>query len=114
MTGARIITDKESGRSKGFGYIDFADSASAAKALEGLKDTDLDNRKLNLDFAAQRDNNAPRDKAASRAQQFGDSQNPASDTLFVGNLSFEADENIVGEAFGEHGTVTNVRIPTDM
>jgi len=34
--------------------------------------------------------------------------------LFVGNLSFEANEDIVGEAFGEHGAVTNVRLPTDI
>jgi nucleolin len=43
----------------------------------------------------------------------GDSKNPPSDTLFLGNLSFDATEDVVGEAFGEHGTVVNVRLPTD-
>jgi nucleolin len=31
----------------------------------------------------------------------------------MGNLSFDADENVVGEAFGAHGTVLSIRLPTD-
>jgi nucleolin len=114
ITRANIITDRESGRSKGFGYVEFASSASAAAALAAKKDTDIDGRKANVDFSTPRSNDAPRDKAENRAKQFGDSTNPPSDTLFVGNLSFDADENAVGEAFGEYGTVVNVRLPTDM
>merc|ERR1711939_1162312 len=87
FSGARVISDKATGRSKGFGYVDFSTPRSDAP---------------------------PRDRAQSRAQAYGDSQNPPSDTLFLGNLSFDADENTVGEAFGEHGTVINVRLPTDM
>ena len=73
----------------------------------------IDGRKANVDFSTPRNNDAPRERANNRAQTYGDSQNPPSDTLFLGNLSFEADENTVGEAFGAHGTVVNVRLPTD-
>lgn len=111
---ANIITDRESGRSKGFGYVEFTSSASAAAALAAKKDADIDGRKANVDFSTPRSNDGPRDKADNRAKQFGDSQNAPSDTLFIGNLSFDADENAVGEAFGEYGTVINVRLPTDM
>jgi nucleolin len=114
LTGARVVTDRESGRSKGFGYVEFAKSADAAAALKAKKDALIDGRAANVDFSTPRDNTAPRDRAEKRAQNYGDSKNPESDTLFVGNLSFEANEDIVGEAFGEHGAVTNVRLPTDM
>lgn len=115
LTGARVISDRESGRSKGFGYVEFAKSADAAKALNAKKGALIDGREANVDFSTPRgDNQAPKERANKRAQSFGDSKNPESDTLFVGNLSFEANEDIVGEAFGEHGTVTNVRLPTDM
>lgn len=31
--------------------------------------------------------------------------------LFVGNLSFQTTEDSLGQAFGEYGTVTNVKLP---
>jgi nucleolin len=113
ISGARVISDKATGRSKGFGYVDFTNPANCAAALKAKKGAMIDGREANVDFSTPRDNNAPKERANDRAKQFGDSQNPPSDTLFLGNLSFNADENMIGEAFGEHGTVVNVRLPTD-
>jgi nucleolin len=73
----------------------------------------IDNREANVDFSTPRDTTAPRDRANDRANKFGDTKNPPADTLFCGNLSFGADEDMIGEAFGQHGTVINVRLPTD-
>lgn len=113
LLGTRVVTDRDSGRSKGFGYVEFAKSSDATAALNAKKGTEIDGRVANIDFATPRDNAAPKDRANDRAKQYGDSSNPPSDTLFMGNLSFEADENIVGEAFGAHGTVLSIRLPTD-
>lgn len=113
ISGARVISDKATGRSKGFGYVEFTSSASAAAALKAKKGSLIDGREANVDFSTPRSNDAPRDRAADRAKQFGDQKNEPSDTLFVGNLSFDADENAVGEAFGAHATVVNIRLPTD-
>lgn len=114
ISGARVISDKATGRSKGFGYVEFVNSADAASALKAKKGALIDGREANVDFSTPRDNTAPKERASARASQFGDSKNPESDTLFVGNISFEANEDMLGEAFGAHGTVTNVRLPTDM
>jgi nucleolin len=114
ITRANVLTDRESGRSKGFGYVEFTTSAAATAALKAKKGALIDGREANVDYSTPRDNAAPKDRAQNRAKTFGDSQNPPSDTLFCGNLSFDADENMIGEAFGEHGTVVNVRLPTDM
>merc|ERR1712093_743497 len=97
ISGARVISDKATGRSKGFGYVEFTSSASAA--LKAKKGSMIDGREANVDFSTPRSDAPPRDRAQSRAQAYGDSQNPPSDTLFLGNLSFDADENTVGEAF---------------
>ena len=113
ITRTNIVTDRDSGRSKGFGYVEFASSASAAAALAAKKGALIDGREANVDFSTPRADKAPRDKAQGRAQQYGDTKNAPSDTLFLGNLSFDATEDVVGEAFGEHGTVVNVRLPTD-
>jgi nucleolin len=114
ITGARVISDKDSGRSRGFGYVEFAKASDAAAALNAKKGALIDGREANVDFSVPRDNAAPRERANKRAQSFGDSKNPESDTLFIGNISFEANEDMLGEAFSAHGKVVNIRLPTDM
>ncbi|PSR72902.1 hypothetical protein PHLCEN_2v11269 [Hermanssonia centrifuga] len=44
---------------------------------------------------------------------FGDTPSAASSTLFVGNLSFDATEDLVWESFSEYGEIKSVRLPTD-
>ncbi|KAI9781925.1 MAG: hypothetical protein M1816_002148 [Peltula sp. TS41687] len=109
LTSVRIITDKNTGRSKGYGYVDFASATDAAAALKAKNKSELDGRALNVDFSTPRaDNNT-----GDRAKTYGDTTSPESDTLFIGNISFEANEDILGGEFGQWGTVTSVRLPTD-
>lgn len=42
----KIITDKFSGRSKGFAFVEIADDAAAKKAIEELNNHSLDNRNI--------------------------------------------------------------------
>ena len=79
-----------------------------------MKEYELDGRKLNVDFATSRStpNTTPRDKFQNRAKAFGDQLSQPSDTLFVGNLSFDVGQDALSTAFGEYGTIMSVRIPT--
>lgn len=115
LQGVRIITDRDSGRSKGFGYVEFTNAENGAKALEGRNGYELDGRGLRVDFSAPRDANAqtPQQKQNDRAAKFGDVKNPPAQTLFVGNISFEADESTLTEYFQEHGSINSIRLPTD-
>ena len=54
----RIMTDRETGRSRGFAFVDFADGASAARAMQAMNGAMIDGRALRVDEAAER---APRD-----------------------------------------------------
>ena len=98
-----------------FGYVEFAKAEDAAKALAEMNGTQLDGRTINVDFAGRKDNSPqnPRGRADSRAKSFKDEASPPSDVLFVGNISFEATEDIVSEAFGKFAAVQSVRLPTD-
>ncbi len=51
---ARIITDKYSGRSKGFGFVTMEDDAEANEAIENLNGTDFKNRDLTVNEARPR------------------------------------------------------------
>jgi len=46
-----IIKDKYSGRSKGFGFVEMNDEQNATAAIEGLHETELLGRNLNVNKA---------------------------------------------------------------
>merc|ERR1711939_1095384 len=111
LSGVRIMTDRDSGRSKGFGYVEFVNAADAAKAQGEKHGADLDGRALNVDFANARPNKDQQQD--NRRKSYGDQVSQPSDTLFLGNLSFDCTQEDVTEAFGPHGTVMGIRLPTD-
>ncbi len=48
---AKIITDRETGRSKGFGFVEMAVDSEADQAIEKLNGTDLSGRNMNVSEA---------------------------------------------------------------
>ncbi len=52
-----IIKDRETQRSKGFGFVEFADSASVSKAIDALNGKEVDGRKIRVSEAQEK---APR------------------------------------------------------
>lgn len=51
VVSANVIIDKMSGRSRGFGFVEMADDASAQKAIEMLNGYKLDDRELTVNEA---------------------------------------------------------------
>jgi len=51
---ANVITDRETGRSRGFGFIELTDAAQAAKAIERLDGYDWNGRRLTVNEARPR------------------------------------------------------------
>lgn len=49
-----IITDRNTGRSKGFGFVEMTDDSEARAAIEGMNGKDLDGRSLNVNEARPR------------------------------------------------------------
>lgn len=49
-----IITDRMTGRPRGFGFVEMSDQAAAQAAIEGLNGTDLDGRTLTVNQARPR------------------------------------------------------------
>lgn len=106
---AHVQMDRNTGRSRGFGYVHFKTADAVEKAI-ALNGKEIDGRAVNIDKSNPRDKNTSVEK---RAQAFGDTSSPPSATLFVGNLSFGVNEDTLWETFGEHGDVKSVRVPTD-
>ena len=48
VTSANVITDRMSGRSRGFGFVEMVDEATAREAIEQLNGRELDGRDLKV------------------------------------------------------------------
>jgi RNA recognition motif-containing protein len=64
VTSAKIISDKYSGRSKGFGFVEMSDDEQAKKAIDGLNGTEVEGRTIVVNEAEER-------KPDSRRSNFG-------------------------------------------
>jgi RNA recognition motif-containing protein len=51
---AQIATDREPGRSRGFGFVDMPDRAASLAAIDGLHGTAFAGRRLTVDAARPR------------------------------------------------------------
>ncbi len=66
---ARVITDRQTGRSKGFGFVEMSSQEEAEAAIEKLNDSDLEGRTLVVNVAK------PREKRGSFGGDGGQSRN---------------------------------------
>jgi RNA recognition motif-containing protein len=55
VTSANIMIDRLSGRSRGFGFVEFGSDEEAKKAIESLNGADLDGRSLTVNEARARE-----------------------------------------------------------
>lgn len=46
VTSAKIVKDRDTGRSKGFGFVEMANDAEAQAAIAALNETELDGRAI--------------------------------------------------------------------
>ncbi len=54
VASAAVITDRETGRSRGFGFVELEDDAEAARAISDLNGKDMEGRPLRVDEAQER------------------------------------------------------------
>lgn len=57
---AAIITDRDTRRSKGFGFVEMSSKSEGEAAIQALNDAEVDGRSLTVNEARPRENRGPR------------------------------------------------------
>lgn len=125
VTKVKILTNREDGRSKGIGFVEFASNAECKAALDDAANLNCDGRDIQVNYSGQKD-------AAPKGNSFGGNQGGYGGSqggfggnrggqssggdkfsAFVGNLSFKATENSIRQHFSKCGGISDIRIAKD-
>ncbi|XP_059452107.1 28 kDa ribonucleoprotein, chloroplastic-like [Corylus avellana] len=99
---AEVIYNRETDRSRGFGFVTMSTVEEAEKAVEMFNGYDINGRILTVNKAA------PRGSRPERARV-----NEPSFRIYVGNLPWQVDDARLEQVFSEHGKVVNARVVSD-
>ncbi len=71
VTSARVITDRETGRSRGFGFVELGASDDATKAIGELNGLDVEGRQLQVNEARPQEGRGGGDRSGGRGYSGG-------------------------------------------
>ncbi|MDD3035384.1 MAG: RNA-binding protein [Candidatus Saccharimonadaceae bacterium] len=73
VASARVVTDRDSGRSKGFGFVEFVNDADNQKAIDQLNGKELDGRTISVNLARPKEDRPRRDFGGGNGNGGGNS-----------------------------------------
>ena len=107
-----VVTDMNTGRSRGFGFVTVPDQAVADQCIAALDGADVDGRAIRVNVSVAREDRPPRPDRPPR-----DGQRRGYDfdgrKVYFGNLSWGMDHLDLQDLCGEFGTVEDARLITD-
>lgn len=60
VVSASVVMDRETGRSRGFGFVEMDSASEAEEAIKGLNDREIDGRNIRVNEARPREESRPR------------------------------------------------------
>lgn len=118
-TTGQVITDPATGRSKGYGFVRFANENERDRALE-MQGFSLSGRPIRVSLATARRSGAANGVGGMGAGPYGGGASavphpaeldPTNTTLFIGGLSAGVSEEQLRAIFGQYGDIVYTKIP---
>ncbi|KAF3761796.1 polyadenylate binding protein, partial [Cryphonectria parasitica EP155] len=113
ITSASLARDQESGKNRGFGFVNFISHEAAAKAVEELNGNDFKGQDLYVGRAQkkhEREEELRRSYEAARQEKANKYQGV---NLYVKNLSDDVDDEKLRTMFAEYGPITSAKVMRD-
>ncbi|KAK8937824.1 hypothetical protein KSP40_PGU005652 [Platanthera guangdongensis] len=100
---AEVIYNRETGQSRGFGFVNMSNVEEAQKAMELFNRYDCNGRLLTVNIAS------PRGSLPEKPRR----EFEPSVRIYVGNLPWQVDDSGLEQIFSQHGEVVNARVVYD-
>ncbi|CAI5952051.1 unnamed protein product [Closterium sp. NIES-65] len=108
-----VIYDRDSGRSRGFGFVTMSTPEEAQSAIEKFDGSELGGRMLKVNMPVprgERERGARNERPRGDRPRFGGNQG---NKLYVGNLSWGMDDMALEDLFAEFGKVLEAKVVLD-
>ncbi|GAB7340499.1 hypothetical protein MBLNU457_6921t1 [Dothideomycetes sp. NU457] len=113
ITSASLAMDNETGKSRGFGFVNYANHEDASKAVEELHDSDFKGQKLYVGRAQkkhEREEELRRQYEAARQEKVSKYTGV---NLYVKNLADDIDDEELRKIFEAYGAITSAKVMRD-
>ncbi|XP_019196503.1 PREDICTED: polyadenylate-binding protein RBP45-like isoform X2 [Ipomoea nil] len=112
VKGAKVVTDKNTGRSKGYGFVKFGDESEQVRALTEMNGVLCSTRPMRVGPAANKQTVGTQQKAATyqNPQASQGESDPNNTTIFVGGLDPNVTEEHLRQVFSPYGELVHIKI----
>jgi nucleolin len=109
LSDVTVVTDRETGSSRGFAFATFLNPDDAQRAIEQMDGIEIDGRELRVNLSR------PKGAAAAPRGGAGGYGGGAVDSckLFVGNLGWETSSDDLMSTFAQYGEVVEAKVISD-
>ncbi|XP_026392579.1 polyadenylate-binding protein RBP45-like isoform X1 [Papaver somniferum] len=117
VKGAKVVTDRTTGRSKGYGFVRFADEGEQLRAMTEMNGQFCSTRPMRIGPASNKKTvglGQQQHPKATYQSTPGGTQNesdPNNTTIFVGGLDSNVTEENLRQVFSQFGELSHVKIP---
>ncbi|KAG9159598.1 hypothetical protein Leryth_013581 [Lithospermum erythrorhizon] len=113
VKGAKVVTDRTTGRSKGYGFVRFGDESEQLRAMTEMNGVVCSSRPMRIGPAADKKQPMAGVQKASYQNPQGDQgeSDPNNTTIFVGGLDPNVSDDHLKQVFSQFGELVHVKIP---
>ncbi|KAG5246755.1 hypothetical protein OIU77_022023 [Salix suchowensis] len=113
VKGAKVVIDRLTGRTKGYGFVRFGDEGEQLRAMTDMNGAFCSTRPMRVGPASNKKAVVGQQypKASYQNSQTQNDSDPNNTTIFVGNLDSNVMDDNLKELFGQFGQLLHVKIP---
>ncbi|XP_024992739.1 polyadenylate-binding protein RBP45-like isoform X2 [Cynara cardunculus var. scolymus] len=114
VKGAKVVTDRLTGRTKGYGFVKFGDESEQVRAMTEMNGRLCSTRPMRIGPAANKKNVGGQQYPKASYQNTQGTQNdddPNNTTIFVGGLDPNVTDEHLRQVFSQYGQLVHVKIP---
>ncbi|URE30069.1 RNA-binding protein C23E6.01c [Musa troglodytarum] len=116
VKGAKVVTDRLTGRSKGYGFVKFGDLSEQTRAMTEMNGIYCSTRPMRIGPAANKNTlgtqqQYPTNASYQNAQGAESENDPNNTTIFVGGLDPNVTDDHLRQVFSPYGEIVYVKIP---